>query len=500
VIDRSRTLDELANDEFDLLVVGAGIVGSRIAYEAARAGLCVALVDAGDFGGGTSSVSSKFVHGGLRYMTSWQLRLVRSAQREREALFRIAPHLVHRRPMVLAEHAGYPLPVYAAGLALYKGVSGTATPWPRIVSVRRGRELAPFLKPNGLRTCTLLPEAQTDDFRLTLATLRAAVAHGACAVSYARVIELECLHGRVAGALLDPGDGEPLVSVRAKTVVNATGPWVDELRALENPGCASLVRLSKGAHVVLRLEDECGTGVVSSRDGSRTTFAAPYHGMLLLGVTDTPHDEPPWHVTPDAGDVDGLFEDASHFVAAELLERDRVTHVFAGLRALPYGEEDTSRLSREHVVSTGPAGMVSVAGGKLTTHRPIAVEVLRRLPAPGLGRASNDPLPGAEPLSRAGLLAELDPDVARHLVHLYGGDAATVAAYGEFDPALLERIDPRAPDVWAQVRYAIEYEWARTVEDVVCRRTSLTLRGLDGPVVQARVAALLRAEAPEPVG
>jgi glycerol-3-phosphate dehydrogenase len=502
VIDRSRTLDELANDEFDLLVVGAGIVGSRIAYEAARAGLCVALVDAGDFGGGTSSVSSKFVHGGLRYMTSWQLRLVRSAQREREALFRIAPHLVHRRPMVLAEHAGYPLPVYAAGLALYKGVSGTATPWPRIVSVRRGRELAPFLKPNGLRTCTLLPEAQTDDFRLTLATLRAAVAHGACAVSYARVIELECLHGRVAGALLDPGDGEPLVSVRARTVVNATGPWVDELRALENPGCAPVVRLSKGAHVVLRLEDECGTGVVSSRDGSRTTFAAPYHGMLLLGVTDTPHDEPPWHVTPVVEDVDGLFEDASHFIAAELLERDRVTHVFAGLRALPYGEGDTSRLSREHVVSTGPAGMVSVAGGKLTTHRPIAVEVLRRLPAPGLGsiRPSADPLPGAEPLSRAGLLAELDPDVARHLVHLYGGDAASVAAYGESDPALLERIDPRAPDVWAQVRYAIEYEWARTVEDVVCRRTSLTLRGLDGPVVQARVAALLRAEAPEPVG
>ena len=124
----------------------------------------VALVDAGDFGGGTSSVTSKFVHGGLRYMTSWQLRLVRSAQREREALFRIAPHLVHRRPMVLAEHGGHPLPVYAAGLALYKGVSGTATPWPRIVSVRRGRELAPFLVPNGLRTCTLLPEAQTDDF------------------------------------------------------------------------------------------------------------------------------------------------------------------------------------------------------------------------------------------------------------------------------------------------------------------------------------------------
>jgi glycerol-3-phosphate dehydrogenase len=501
-MDRSRALDELARDELDLLVVGAGIVGSRIAYEAARAGLCVVLVDAGDFGGGTSSVSSKFVHGGLRYMTSWQLRLVRSAQREREALFRIAPHLVHRRPMVLAERAGYPLPVYAAGLALYKGVSGTATPWPRIVSVRRARELAPFLQPNGLRTCTLLPEAQTDDFRLTLATVRAAVAHGACAVSYTRVIELECLHGRVARALLDPGDGEPLVSVRAKTFVNATGPWVDEVRALEDPSCAPLVRLSKGVHVVLEgLELADGAGVVSSRDGSRTTFAVPYHGMLLIGVTDAPHDEAPRHVEPGVEDIDGLLDEASHFVAAELLGRDRVTHAFAGLRALPYGEGDTSGLSREHVVSTGPGGMLSVAGGKLTTHRLIAVDVLRRLPALGLGsiRPSNDPLPGAEPPSLAGLLAELDPDIACHLVHLYGDDAAAVAAYGESDPALLERIDPGGPDVWAQVRFAIECEWARTPEDVLRRRTSLALRGLDRPVVQARVAALLRAEALEPV-
>lgn len=496
---RSRSLDELASVDFDVLVVGAGIVGSRIAYEAARAGLRVALVDKGDFGGATSSATSKFVHGGLRYMTSWQLRLVRSAQREREALCRIAPHLVRRRPMVLAERAGYPLPVYAAGLALYKGISGAATPWPRIISVRRGQELAPFLHPNGFRTCTLLPEAQTDDFRLTLATVRAAVAMGVCAASYVRVVDLERLDGRVAGALLDPGDGEDLVPTRARVVVNATGPWVDGVRELEEPGCTPLVRLSKGTHVVLPLEEECETGVASSRDGSRTTFAVPFHGMLLLGVTDTPHERAPGDVAPSSDDVEDLFEDASRFVAADLLDRDRVSYAFAGLRALTCGDGDTGRLPREHVVSTGPLGMISVAGGKLTTHRLIAVDVLRRLPSalkPTRIRPGDEPLPGAGPLNRGGLLAELDADVAEHLLGLYGSDVDTVLAYGESDPAAFERIDPRGPDVWAQVPFAVDHEWARTTEDVVRRRTTLALRGLDGAATRTRVDSLLARRAP----
>jgi glycerol-3-phosphate dehydrogenase len=495
---RARALDELSNAHFDVLVVGAGIVGSRIAYEAARVGLRVALVDAGDFGGETSSASSKFVHGGLRYMTSWQLRLVRSAQREREALFRIAPHLVRRRPMVLAERAGYPLPVYAAGLALYKGISGAATPWPRIISVRRGQELAPFLHPDGFRTCTLLPEAQTDDFRLTLATVRAAVAHGACAVSYVRAVDLERADGRVAGAALDVGDGNEPVTVRADVVVNATGPWVDGVRELEDPRCTPLVRLSKGAHVVLPLAEDCETGVASSRDGSRTTFAVPFHGMLLIGVTDTPHEGLPGDVHASPEDVDELFDDASRFVAAELLDRDRVRYSFAGLRALTFGDGDTGLLPREHVVSTGPGGMISVAGGKLTTHRLIAVDVLRRLPPnlrPRRVRPSNEPLPGAEPLVETPtILRELDKEVTEHLLSLYGSDVDALLSYGEADPSLLERIDPGAPDIWAQVPFAVDHEWAVTVDDVVRRRTTLAFRGLDGPVLRARVASTLARE------
>lgn len=492
---RSRSLEELACVHWDVLVVGAGIVGSRVAYEAARAGLRVALVDAGDFGGATSSASSKFVHGGLRYMTSWQLRLVRSAQREREALRRLAPHLVRRRPMVLAERAGYPLPAYAAGLALYKGISGVGTPWPRIVSARRGRELAPFLRTNGLRTCTVLPEAQTNDARLTLATVRAAVAAGACAISYVRAVDLEWLGGRVAGVLLDCGEAER-VAVRARVVVNATGPWVDEIRALEDPLGAPLVRLSRGTHVVLPLDEESDTGVASSRDNSRTTFAVPFHGMLLLGVTDTPYEGAPGEVAPTHDDVDALFEDASRFVAPELLGHDRVRYAFAGLRVLPFRDGDTRHLPREHLIATGPGGMISVAGGKLTTHRVIAIDVLRRLPAdlrPKRIRASAEPLPGAGMLPHDGLLVEVDRDVADHLLHLYGSEAGALLDYREVEPMALERIDPAGPDVWAQVLFAVEHEWALTVEDVVKRRTTLALRGLDTPSTRGRVAAVLAA-------
>lgn len=492
---RGRTLDELAETVWDLLVVGAGIVGSRIAYEAARAGLRVALVDAGDFSGQTSSLTSKFLHGGLRYMTRWQLRLVRQAQREREALFRIAPHLVRRQPMVLAENAGYPLPAYAAGLVLYRAISGVGTPWPRIISLRQARELAPFLRAQGLRACTLLPEAQTHDARLTLATVRAAVDAGARALSYAPVLELGTARGRVERALVDAG-GEGPLWVRGRAVVNATGPWVDRLRELEDPACAPLVRLSKGAHVVLPLDEPWETGIASSRDGTRTTFAVPFQGTLLLGVTDTPHEGPPDEVRATRADVEELFDDASRFVAPELFRHDRIRHVFAGLRVLPLGQGDTGLLPREHVLSTGRGGMVSVAGGKLTTHRLIAVAALRRLPPevrPRRLRPSDEPLPGAGPPPASPLLGELDPDVARHLLALYGSDAGRVLAYGEADPGALERIHPGGPDIWAQVRFAAEHEWAATPEDVVHRRTTLALRGLADAETVARIAAALGA-------
>jgi glycerol-3-phosphate dehydrogenase len=494
---RADALDRLAGGECDVLVVGGGIVGSRVAYEAARSGLRVVLVDAGDFGGATSSATSKFVHGGLRYMTSWQLRLVRIAQREREALCRIAPHLVRRQPMLLAERAGYSLPAYAAGLVLYKGISGAGTPWPRIISVRQARALAPSLRADGLRTCTLLPEAQTNDARLTLATVRAAAAAGATVLSYARVVELGLGSGRPACVLVDAG-GEGVVEVRAQAVVNATGPWVDQLRSLEDATCAPLVRLSRGTHVVLPLDDGWSTGLASSRDGSRTTFAVPYQGMLLLGVTDTAHDGAPDEVRPTRGDVDALFEDASRFVAPELFDHARIRHAFAGLRVLPLSEGDTGRLPREHLISTGRHGMVSVAGGKLTTHRLIAVDALRRLPAeirPRRLRVSDEPLPGARQVRENSFLRALDAEVRGHLLGLYGSDVETLLTVGEEDPSALERIHPGGPDVWAQVRFAVEHEWALTLEDVVHRRTTLALRGLDAPETLARVEAALRSRA-----
>ena len=252
------------------------------------------------------------------------------------------------------------------------------------------------------------------------------------------------------------------------------------------------MRLSKGTHLVLPLDEEWETGVASSRDGSRTILAVPYHGMLLLGVTDTPHDEAPAHVEPTRGEIEDLLEDASHCIAPELLGVDRVRSAFAGLRALPFGEGATRDLPREHVVSSGPGGMISVAGGKLTTHRVIAMDVLRRLPVelrPKRLRPSDDPLPGSGSHPDDGRLAELDPDVVSHLRGLYGGEAAALLAYGD---AGLERIDPAGPDVWAQVDFAAEHEWALTADDVAQRSTTLALRGLDTPATRERIAGEAR--------
>ena len=216
--------------------------------------------------------------------------------------------------------------------------------------------------------------------------------------------------------------------------------------------------------------------------------------MLLLGVTDTPYEGAPGEVAPTNGDVDGLFEDASRFIAPELLGHDRVRHAFAGLRVLPFREGDTRHLPRGHLIATGPGGMISVAGGKLTTHRVIAIDVLSRLPAdlrPKRLRASAEPLPGAGLLPKELLLTGLDRDVADHLLHLYGSEAGALLDYRELEPAALERIDPAGPDVWAQVHYAVEHEWARTVDDVVKRRTTLALRGLDNTATRTRIQAVL---------
>ena len=505
---RARTLERLGGESFDLLVVGAGIVGSRVAYEAARNGLRVALVDAGDFGGATSSASSKLIHGGLRYLRLLQLGLVREALAERRALLtRVAPHLVRRQPFLLPFYRGGPWhPVtVGAGLLLYAGLAGFGQGPVRMLGPGRARAYAPLLRQDGLRAAGLFEDAQTDDARLCLATVTAAAEAGAAVLNHAAVTAFHHAGSAIRAAAVHSLEGAE-VTVACRAVVNAAGPWVDQVRRLDDPGASPLVRLSKGIHLTLPGEEELRTALIIPVDRTRVSFAIPWQGLLLLGTTDTAYEGDPGRVEATAEDVGTVLGEAGLALPAAMLQPGRVRFRFAGLRALPTGEGETAQASREHRIAVSRTGLVSVAGGKLTTHRLIAVDALRRLPPAVLGRGrsirpDDTPLPGAGtpvfPPDGAGA----DPELRAHLARIYGARAGAVLAYAEREPGALERIHPQGPDVLAQAAYAIDAEWAGTVEDLARRRTTLSLRGLGGEEVRARLQALLvskGADLPQP--
>jgi glycerol-3-phosphate dehydrogenase len=487
---RAPALEALAGRRFDLLVVGGGIVGAGIANEAARAGLAVALVERNDFGSATSSASSKLIHGGLRYLRLGDIRLVREAHQERRALMGVvAPHLVRRLPFLLPLYRGGPYRPATIRLGLWLYSTLARERLGGFVPPGRSRRSVPPLRIEGLRGCGLYADAWTHDGRLCLANVRAAADAGATVLNYAEVKELRLVGRRVAGAEVRDRLGEESVSVAARAVVNATGPWVDAVRRLEDPAARPSSRLSKGAHVLLELDEPWSAALTIPHDDVRVSFAVPWEGMLLLGTTDELYDGDPGDVAATDADVTAILTEAAVALDPALLRSERVRARFAGLRVLPDAEGRTASARRETVLLRGPAGMLSVAGGKLTTYRRIALDALDELRGelglPRLDRAPA-PLPGATGLGEAtGRLARrfpgLEPRVRSHLTHLYGSLAEEVLAGAEEDPSLLEPLAAGAPDVTAQVAYAWEREWACTADDVVERRTTLWLRGLGLP-------------------
>jgi glycerol-3-phosphate dehydrogenase len=481
VAERAAALERLGAEEFDLVVVGAGIVGARIALEAARAGARVALLDAGDFGGATSSASSKLIHGGLRYLPRHDLRLVREAHTERRAfLDRIAPHLVRPLDLVLPVYDDGPFRPWKveAALLAYSALSSFRRARARMVGPEEARRLVPSMRMDGLEAAGFYEDAQTNDSRLVLATVVAAARAGAVVVNHLPVTALEAAGRRLVGVKA----GE--VRVPCRSVVNAAGPWVDQVRWMEDPGAEPMARLSKGVHLVLDQPEPWAAGLTVPLAGhDRASFAVPWEGMLLVGTTDTEYEGDPGAAEVEPEDRAQVLAEAARGLPAEVLAPDRIRYAFCGLRVLPRGGGDTADAPRDEIVTSGPLGMVSVAGGKLTTHRRIAIEALHRLEPFRRLRPSAVSLPGAGPPPPRP--AGVDPVIWEHLVRHYGSEASEVVAAGT------EPIHPAGPDVWGQVVHAAEREWARTVEDVVRRRTTLAVRGLATPEVRRRVAAVL---------
>jgi glycerol-3-phosphate dehydrogenase len=509
---------ELAGGRFDLLVVGGGINGAGIARDAAMRGLSTALVERGDLASGTSSRSSKLIHGGLRYLEQGHVRLVLEAVRERERLRRLAPHLVRPQEFIVPIYRDGPIGrlKLAAGLWAYDLLAGL---WSvrrhRMLGRRTVEEAEPSLRREGLGGAGRYWDYRTDDARLVLETALSAAREGATVVSYAEVVAFVKEQGRIVGArVVDRLSGDEVV-VRARVVVNATGPWVDAVARLDAPGPARL-RLTKGVHVVVsraRVGNRAAIVLRAVSDG-RVMFVIPWGEHTVVGTTDTDHAGGP--ETPpvvEASDVAYLLDTVNHYFPDARLARSDVVSAWAGLRplvALPLtAAAAPSEVSREEDIFTSASGLLSIAGGKLTTYRLIASavveQVIEALAALGdtrrFGRARTGdvPLPGggtapeglaAHALSRDG--HGLAPAIIGHLAERYGSRLDEVLGLIAGDRRLADPIVPGLPDRRAEVVCAVEHEWALTLEDVLRRRTQVALRDPSGGAeVAGEVAALM---------
>jgi glycerol-3-phosphate dehydrogenase len=479
----------------------------------------VALVDAGDFAGATSSASSKLLHGGLRYLQTGAVKLVAENHFERRAVTRqVAPHLSRPLKFYLPVYKGGPHGAVklGAGVFAYSALSGFGDGVGHLLSPAKAREAVPELRVKDLKAVAVYGDSQMNDARMALMTTRAAVEAGATVLNYAEVTGLRFskkhgTDGRVTGAdLRDKVDGTEF-GVNAHVVLNATGPWVDHLRRMENPAADPSIRLSKGAHLVLKRTADWGAALATPVDKYRITFALPWEDMLLLGTTDEVYEGDPGQVSPTKADFKQILDEASLSVRSQQLNPELITYAFAGLRVLPGGPGATSKAKRETVVTEGRGGMLSVAGGKWTTFRHIGRTVMKKLAAlPGYSLGSEMepmanlphrlPLPGiANPhavehrlLSDGGApLPNLGEDTAKHLATHYGSLAFDITRLAGEHPELAARVHPDAPEIMAQVVYARDVEWAQTADDVLRRRTTLMIRGLDTPEVRAKVQAVL---------
>ncbi len=508
---RAEQIARLSRANFDLAVIGGGINGAAIARDAAMRGLSVALIERGDFAGATSSRSSKLIHGGLRYLPQGQLGLVRTALAERERLRRLtAPHLVKplRLLFPLYRGRGPGRIALGAGLWLYD-LFARPPRAERHRAVNRAAALAaePMLNPQALVGGALYYDAGGDDARITLENVLDAAYHGGAIANYVELEHFAHAQRRIAAAEVRDRLGGTRFELRARLFVNAAGPWVDDLRRLDDPAAARSVRLTKGVHLVIGRERlPVREALVLGDAHGRIVFVIPHGGAVLVGTTDTDFDGDRECVAAGPGDVAYLLDVVSQSLpGAKLTVADAIAS-FAGLRALGAAGDGRapSAVSREEVMVESRSGLISVAGGKLTTHREIAERVVDRAASildRGAGRSPtlDTPLPGARRVEikdaggAAQALAALPADLREALAARYGTRAIVPASLARQSPELARPLVAGCPVAAAEVIYAVRYEMAASVADFIQRRTALSWRHPRSAGAAAQQAARLMA-------
>ncbi len=507
---RSRLLAELrAARRWDLAVIGGGATGLGVALDAAARGLAVALVEAEDFAKGTSSRATKLVHGGVRYLAQGDIGLVHEALRERSTLLANAPQLAQRLGFVVPAYRLRDLPFYGAGLKAYDVLAGRHslgdTEW---LSAQRTLQLLPTVRRSGLVGGIRYWDGQFDDARLAVLLARTAIDRGAVAVNHCAATALLREQGQVCGVLARDAESGEQFSLRAGCVVNATGVWVDAVRDMDrDPGApprTPLVAPSQGVHLVVDRAFVPGSHalMVPRTSDGRVLFAVPWLGKTILGTTDTPRHDLDREPAPFRHEVDFILREAAR-VLARAPSRADVRSVWVGLRPLVrHGgdeAEDTKALSREHTVSVARSGLVTVTGGKWTTYRAMAEDVLERCMASGAlprrpaGVTLHLPLLGAAP---GRPLCEPPGE------HLYGSEAALLHGLPGAERWLWRDAESgRGGLSEAMVRFALRFELARSLEDVLARRSRLLfLDAARAAALIEPVAALIEQELGQPIG
>jgi len=488
---RVANIERMKGGLLDIVVIGGGITGAGIARDAAMRGLSVGLLEREDFASGTSSKSARLVHGGLRYLEQYQFGLVLSACAERHTLYQMAPRLVRPQaftfPVYRTSKKG--LKMIRVGMWLYDLLALFHT-------IRRHRMMGagqvsvqePELSQQGLVGAASYYDCLTDDGRLTLTTIQSAHGCGALVANHAEVCGLLKDQGRVAGVRVVDCIGGERFDVRARVTVNATGVWADQIRRMDDPSADRMIRVNRGSHLVLpRRKLQIRTAVAfSSADGQRAMYAIPWGETCIIGTTDVDHGEELEQVWATAEEVEGMLASVNAAFPEARLTPDDIVSTFSGLRPLIAGDEEAAyQASRDHHIVESETGLVSIAGGKLTTYRRMA-EDLVDVVSKKLEKEFGVKAEGCEthdcPLAETTFDLDqevvkltkeapyLDRDVATHLAVAYGPASPEILALAQSDGEMKARLVPDLPYILAEVPYTIEHEMALTLKDVLTRR------------------------------
>jgi len=497
-MNRQDMLDRTAarTEPWDMIVIGGGATGVGVAIDAASRGFAVLLLEAQDFGKGTSSRSTKLIHGGVRYLEQGNISLVMEALKERGLLRQNAPHLVHDLAFIVPNYSWWEAPFYGIGMKIYDLLAGKyGFGRSRILSSQETIEQLPNLQTEGLRGGVIYYDGQFDDTRLLIHMAATAADHGAVLLNYAPVVEItKDADGFADGVIFNDAETGRAMRAPARVVINATGMFADNVRRMTDPESKKMIAPSQGIHLVFErsfLRADAAIMVPHTSDG-RVLFAIPWHQHTVVGTTDTPVQEPSYEPLPFEEEIEFILDTAAQFLSRPPTRKD-ILSVYVGIRPLVKMQEEgatkTSALSRDHTIHIDSAGLITIVGGKWTTYRHMAEDCVNH--AITLGRL-DDAACETRTLHLHGYYENSD-ELGN--LWVYGSDAAAIRALAANDPQLLTPMHPDLTYCPAEVIWAVRNEMARTVEDVLARRTRALFLNANAAITMApEVAAIMAKE------